>query len=115
MPFKRASIFVRFESTQGTRWPRYARQAPVTRPTYPVPMTVICMALKISGETPASAALNCFTKRKLRSRLENHLEQLNYPLPTVAVLGGVTGAEGYGTGLSFTPSFFMLFIKAQAV
>src|SRR5688572_25985845 len=44
-PRRSLAIFSLSTSTQKTWWPRSAKQAPVTRPTWPVPMTEIFMEL----------------------------------------------------------------------
>src|SRR5512139_431124 len=41
MPWLRLAMRSSFTSRQTTRWPRSARQVPVTRPTYPTPITAM--------------------------------------------------------------------------
>src|SRR4029078_9925743 len=85
------SIFCATLSTQVTSMPKSARQAPVTRPTYPVPTTQICMVrvLRSIGAHADGA-----------SDVVEHLAQLivvGVPHPHPGV-GHVAGLDGSGRG-----------------
>src|SRR5512141_1485976 len=62
MPFFRSVIFVSSLSMQVTSIPKSARQAPVTRPTYPVPtmqmfMRLLRMGAAARGAQPAESSV----------------------------------------------------------
>ena len=44
-PARRRSILAASLSMQVTKWPKSAKQAPDTSPTYPVPIMAICMTI----------------------------------------------------------------------
>src|SRR5881394_3637070 len=55
-PAWRTLTFSLLLSTQMTWWPTSAKQVPVTRPTYPVPMIVSFMSQQRAHEPPRASA-----------------------------------------------------------
>ena len=58
-PRLRASTFAASMSMAITRWPSSAKQAAVTRPTQPTPITPMDRSSLISASTMIAAALAC--------------------------------------------------------